>query len=121
MAGSATGLRSTGTAEGEIEPRDLYVTYASDSLDVLYTEAAMDVPITEARENFSEMVNRAAYGHERVRLTRRGKPEAAIISAEELDYFEALEDAQDVLLAREALADPAASVPWSEVKARLGL
>lgn len=96
----------------------MYVPYATD---VLYTDVVMDVPITEARDNFSEMVNRAAYGHERVRLTRRGKAEAAIISAEELDYFEALEDAQDVLLAREALADPAASVPWSEVKARLGL
>jgi len=95
--------------------------YVSCAMNVLYDMDAMDVPITEARDNFAEMVNRAAYGHERVRLTRRGKAEAAIISAEELDYFEALEDAQDVLLAREALADPAPSVPWSEVKARLGL
>jgi prevent-host-death family protein len=87
----------------------------------MYNAYIMDIPITEARENFAEMINRAAYGHERVRLTRRGKPEAAIISAEELDYFETLEDAQDVLLAREAMADPAPSVPWSEVKTRLGL
>ena len=39
----------------------------------------------------------------------------------EHDELEHVDDAQDVLLAREALADPAPSVPLSDVKARLGL
>ncbi|MDP1573845.1 MAG: type II toxin-antitoxin system Phd/YefM family antitoxin [Coxiellaceae bacterium] len=39
----------------------------------------------EARENFSEMINQAAYGNQRVVLTRRGKPLVAVISLQELD------------------------------------
>ncbi len=39
----------------------------------------------EARENFAELVNQAAYGKNRVLLTRRGKPLAAVISIQDLD------------------------------------
>ena len=39
----------------------------------------------EARENFSEMTNQAAYGNQRVVLTRRGKPLVAVISLQDLD------------------------------------
>ena len=38
----------------------------------------------EARENFSDMINRAAYGKEEVILTRRGKKLVAVISLSEL-------------------------------------
>jgi prevent-host-death family protein len=31
-----------------------------------------ELPVTETREGLAEVVNRVAYGHERVRLTRRG-------------------------------------------------
>ena len=39
----------------------------------------------EARENFSEMINKAAYGNESVVLTRRGKPLVAVISLQEFE------------------------------------
>lgn len=39
----------------------------------------------EARENFSEMINQAAYGNQRVVLTRRGKPLVAVVSLQELN------------------------------------
>lgn len=39
----------------------------------------------EARENFSEMINQAAYGNQRVVLTRRGKPLVAVISLQDLE------------------------------------
>lgn len=39
----------------------------------------------EARENFSEMINQAAYGNQRVVLTRRGKPLVAVVSLQELE------------------------------------
>ena len=39
----------------------------------------------EARENFSDLINKAAYGNERVVLTRRGKALAAIIPLNDLD------------------------------------
>lgn len=38
----------------------------------------------EARENFSELINQAAYGKKRIVLTRRGKPLVAVISIEDL-------------------------------------
>jgi prevent-host-death family protein len=79
--------------------------------------------ISEARGEFSELVNRAAYRHERVLLTRHGKPVAAIISADDLELLEALEDRDDVEAARAALADPdnQEEIPWEQVKADLGL
>ena len=43
----------------------------------------------EARENFSEMINQAAYGNQRVVLTRRGKPLVAVISLQDVENFEA--------------------------------
>jgi prevent-host-death family protein len=79
--------------------------------------------VSEARGEFSDLVNRAAYRHERVLLTRHGKPIAAIISKEDLEYFEALEDRDDLAAIEAALADPdnQEEIPWEQVKADLGL
>jgi len=79
--------------------------------------------ISEARGEFSELVNRAAYGHERVLLTRHGKAIAAIVPTEDLEFLEALEDRDDLEAARAALADPdnREEIPWEQVKAELGL
>ncbi len=74
---------------------------------------------TAARDSFAEMVNRAAYKGERIALERHGKTVAAIISAEDLELLEALEDRIDLAAARRALKEPRRS--WNEVKAELGL
>jgi prevent-host-death family protein len=58
-----------------------------------------------ARDNFAELMNRAAFGKERVVLARRGKPLAAIVPIEDVKALEALEDERDVLEARKRLAD----------------
>ncbi len=81
------------------------------------------VSVSEARHDFAEIVNRAAYGGERVRVVRRGQAVAAIIPIEDLELLERLEDELDLEAAREALADPANAVPipWEQVKAELGL
>lgn len=42
----------------------------------------------EARENFSDLINKAAYGNERVILTRRGKALAAVIPLNDLDSLD---------------------------------
>ena len=52
----------------------------------------------EARENFSELINQAAYGNKRIVLTRRGKPLVAVISINDLDQLNSLE-AEDKLAA----------------------
>lgn len=81
------------------------------------------VTITEARDDFAELVNRVAYAHERVTVVRRGRELAAIVPMADVELLEALDDAIDLDSAREALADPtnAIPIPWDEVRARLQL
>ena len=78
-----------------------------------------------ARANFSELVSRAAYGKERVVLTRHGKPVAAVIPLEDLEALERLEDERDAKMGAIALAewqaDGKPTIPWSTVKAGSGL
>jgi len=75
----------------------------------------------KARENFSDVVNRSAYGKERIVLTRRGKSVAAVVPIEDLELLEEIEDRLDVEAARKALAEPGKNVPLDEVKSLLGL
>lgn len=79
--------------------------------------------ISEAREEFSDTVNRVAYGGERVVLTRHGKRVAAVVPLEDLELLEALEDAADVEEARLRLAQGTETewASWSDLKHRLGL
>ena len=60
----------------------------------------------KARENFSDLVNRSAYGKERVVLTRRGKGVVAVVPIEDLKLLEAIEDRLDLEDIEKALADP---------------
>ena len=76
--------------------------------------------VTKARSEFAEIVNRAAYGHERIVITRRGKNVAAVVPAEDMDLLEELENRMDIEAAREALKEEG-SIPWEKVKADLGL
>jgi prevent-host-death family protein len=77
----------------------------------------------EARENFSDLLNRSAYGKERVVLTRRGKGVFAMVPIEDLNLLEALEDRLDLEDIEKALADPEnkKAIPWEKVKKDLEL
>jgi prevent-host-death family protein len=68
--------------------------------------------ISELKSALSEFLNRAAYGRERIIVSSRGKPKAAVISIEDLRRLEELEDA---LAAYEA----GETTPWERVKAEL--
>jgi prevent-host-death family protein len=46
------------------------------------------VPLTQARAELADLVNKVAYGGERVVLTRHGKPLAAIVSAGDFAILE---------------------------------
>lgn len=59
----------------------------------------------EAREHFSELVNRTAFGKERIVLTRRGKNVAALIPLEDLRLLEVAEDKLDLIDAQAALKE----------------
>ena len=49
------------------------------------------VPIGQVKRDISEMVNRVAYGNERIVLTSRGKPKAALVSMEDYQTLQSLE------------------------------
>jgi len=84
------------------------------------TKKSTDAAITTAaaRKNFSELVNRVAYGKDRVILTRRNKPLAAVVPIEDIALIEEIEDREDLKAARAALreAKRKGTIPWSRVK-----
>jgi prevent-host-death family protein len=81
------------------------------------------ISIIEARKRFDDVVNRAAYGKERVLLTRRGRPLAAVVPVEDVKVLQAIEDRLDLDPARASLAEAQqeGTVPWEQIKADLGL
>ena len=80
----------------------------------------VSLSITKFRSGIADVVNKVAFGHERVAIERNGKPACAIISIEDLELLEALEDKIDIDGAREAI-DRNEFKDWDAVKAQLGL
>jgi prevent-host-death family protein len=77
-----------------------------------------DVTVVQLREGLSDLLGRAQHSGERVRITRNGKPVAAIVSVEDLELLRAIEDRIDLQAARAALdeADRAGFVAWETVR-----
>jgi prevent-host-death family protein len=77
----------------------------------------------QARQNLSDVLNRTAYGKQRVVLTRRGRPVAAVVPMEDLATIEALENKADLRAAARAKAEIAKRgvVRWPDLKRDLGL
>jgi prevent-host-death family protein len=46
----------------------------------------------EARGRFAEVINRVAFGKDRVLLTRRNRPLAAVVPLEDVELLEELEE-----------------------------
>ena len=83
--------------------------------------------VSEARNNFSELVNRAAFGKE-VTLIHRGRSQKAVVAivpAELIEAYEALLDQADGRIAMERLADLEAGrdllVSAEEIEQKYGL
>jgi prevent-host-death family protein len=111
-------------------PEDACVIILSCKCPYLSPILVMDSPMTrlnvsKAREEFPEVVNRAAYGKERTIVSRRGKDLAAVIPIEDLRLLERLAreemDRLDLEDARVALAEPGENIPLEVVKKELGL
>lgn len=47
-----------------------------------------EIPVTQARDELAELINRVAYGHERIILTRHSKPVACLVPPEDLQRLE---------------------------------
>ncbi|AZQ74663.1 type II toxin-antitoxin system Phd/YefM family antitoxin [Streptomyces luteoverticillatus] len=60
---------------------------------------AYEIPVTQARAELADLINRVVYGGERVVVTRHGKPLVALVSADDLRRLE--EDAASAATAPE--------------------
>jgi prevent-host-death family protein len=82
-----------------------------------------DVGIAEARRDLSAIINRVVYGGERIILTSRGKPKAAIISIEDLLRLEELEKTagESVRTERKAALAMAKTVREMSLRRRKGV
>jgi antitoxin (DNA-binding transcriptional repressor) of toxin-antitoxin stability system len=86
-----------------------------------------ELSVSEARDHFSDAVNRAAFGGEITYVTRgrRHQRAAAIVPVEFVDRYEAMVDLEDGRIAQKRLADLDAgrTAPLSadEVVRELGL
>ena len=82
--------------------------------------------VSKAREEFPEVVNRAAYAKERTIVSRRGKDMAAVIPMDDLRLLERLAqeemDRQDLKDARAALkeATKKGTIPLRDLMRELG-
>ncbi len=76
-----------------------------------------------ARQHFSDLINRVAYGKDRILLTRRSRPLAAVVPIEDIALLEEIEDRDDIKAARAALREVKrkGTIPWTRIKKQLGL
>ncbi|MET8166206.1 type II toxin-antitoxin system Phd/YefM family antitoxin [Streptomyces sp. NPDC057456] len=56
---------------------------------------AYEIPVTQARAELADLINRVVYGGERVVVTRHGKPLVALVSAADLERLDALDKAAE--------------------------
>jgi prevent-host-death family protein len=56
-----------------------------------------EIPVTQARAELAELVNRVAYSGERVVLTRHGRPLAALVSSDDHEQLEALAERRNTV------------------------
>ena len=76
--------------------------------------------VADIRNNLADAINRVAYAGERIILERRGKGVAALVSVEDLELLERLEDEADIKAARKALKEKG-GVPLEKIMERLGM
>ncbi|GAA2285363.1 antitoxin [Streptomyces ruber] len=56
---------------------------------------AYEIPVTQARAELADLINRVVYGGEHVVVTRHGKPLVALVSAADLERLEEAAAAQE--------------------------
>ena len=75
----------------------------------------------EARNNFSDLLNKVAFGKERTVLTRRGKELVAVIPIEDLYLLEKIEAQLNIEEARKAIKEPGENESRENAKKDMGL
>ena len=78
------------------------------------------ISMSEIRLKLSELANRVIYGGERVVVEKNNKPAFAMVSMEDMELLERLEDEIDIKAAEEALK-AGDFTPWEDIKKELRL
>lgn len=84
-------------------------------------------PLAEVKNRLSEFVERVSAQHDRVTITRNGRPAAVLVSPDDLDSLEEtlsiLGDAKEIAALRKGLADLDAgrTITLSDLTTDLGL
>lgn len=73
------------------------------------------------RNRLTDLVSRVAYGGERIAIARRNRVLAVLVSAEDAELLERLEDEQDLKAALKTLKKGEKGVPWAKAKKMMGL
>ncbi len=81
------------------------------------------IPVSKARNDMKDLVNRVAYGKERIYLTSHNKKMVALVPVEDLELLEEMELAADLQDAEERVKKVKEEGVYSseELKKRLGL
>lgn len=81
------------------------------------------VPVSKARNEMKDLVNRVAYGKERIYLTSHDKKMVAIVPIEDVEALEAMEASEDIRIAEERIkrSKKEGTYTSEELKTRLGL
>ncbi len=74
--------------------------------------------VTGAKDQFSELLNRAAYGNERIVIISHGKPKAALIGLGDLERLEHLEW-EAAAIEADAEFEAGEALEWEAVKDEL--
>ncbi|MFP1628459.1 type II toxin-antitoxin system Phd/YefM family antitoxin [Streptomyces sp. 5K101] len=81
---------------------------------------AYEIPVTQARAELAELINRVVYGGERVVVTRHGKPLVALVSAADLERLEGEREAAEEQVVR-SVSSLGSSSPAPAARGRFGL
>jgi prevent-host-death family protein len=80
---------------------------------------AFTCSVPQASSHLSELVDRARHGHERVVLTDDGQPAAVLISVDELNELQSIQDDRDIAMCEAIKARNEPGVPHDEFMASL--
>ena len=88
-----------------------------------HPQQAISLSTAEVRERLAEVINQVAYAKDRVILTRRKKPLAAVVPLEDVALLEAIEEKEDLKALRAAQREVKrkGTISWERIKKDLKL
>lgn len=81
------------------------------------------VPVSKARHDMKDLVNRVAYGKERIYLTSHDKKVVVMVPVEDIEALEAMENAEDIRIAEKRImkAEKEGTLSEAELRKLLGI